>query len=30
LYLKKTLSDKELESFIDKRFFEGGEYSIYN
>jgi len=30
LYLKKTLSDKDLEAFVDKRFFEGGEYSIFN
>ncbi len=26
---KKELSDKQIEEFVDKRFFKGGEYSIY-
>jgi ABC-type nitrate/sulfonate/bicarbonate transport system substrate-binding protein len=30
LYLKRTLSDKDLEAFIDKRFFKGGQYSAFN
>ena len=30
LYLKKTLSEQELESFVDKRFFDDGQYSAYN
>lgn len=30
LYVKRTLSDKELESFIDKRYFKGGQYSAYD
>jgi ABC-type nitrate/sulfonate/bicarbonate transport system substrate-binding protein len=29
LYLKKSLNDKDLEAFVDKRFFEGGQYSAF-
>lgn len=28
--IKKSLSDQQINEFVDSRFFKGGEYSIYN